>query len=130
MENKLFRLSYGSMIGLELGQDIETKSFNNINELLLYLSNRIDIEFNGVYTIEYENENNKCITDESPSSLITRNIKELIMYSSFILSNENNHLTIFEWDFYDDAIEYVRDSFETSSIMYEDNGNNKIEWDL
>lgn len=116
----IYKFNYGSEVQSATGQDIETKEFRTIDQMIDYAKKRLPDDFGGVYTVMFEAPYLNPSHVEFPSALITRNEKELILYlQKRWFFNDPCNLFIFEWNSYDEALKYLYDFFETSSIMYD-----------
>lgn len=116
-----YSFNYASITQYELGViDIETKHFEDWEGCFKYFEYRLDKSFNGVY-VAFLSDIEDYNTDEYPSALITRSYNEMHKYFKYKwLMNTPLCINIFEYPTYENALEYLHDYFETSSIAYND----------
>lgn len=114
-------LNYSNVIQSELGQDAETTHYTTLKDLLIYMHNRLDADFDGIYVMFVTGDHKKIIPyhDENPSALITRNSNQLYFSIKNYFAKLPSHIyNVFEFDSYEAALNYVKDYVETSSKAY------------
>jgi hypothetical protein len=115
----MYSLNYGSTVQQEMQQDIERTEFQDLIKLRLYLIERLDFQEDVVFTVQIEWKHLNPSHEEFPSALVCRQQREIISYIGKLwFGDDPFDLFIFEWDSYEDAINYLHDSMQTSSKYY------------
>ena len=109
--------NYANQIHELTEQDVESKEFCSQSEMINYIFDRLTFDNDVIYTISLEFNNQY---EEFPSAFICRGAKEFTNYinNSFFKIVPECYVFIFEWENYEDALNYLKDTFQTSSKMY------------
>jgi hypothetical protein len=105
--------NYGSIEQSATGSDIEEIGFEDYWKMMTYINRRVDKEKNVVYIfmIEQSSWTSEQIY-EYPTALVTR------IFGNIDWADVPGRFFLFEVDCYEEAFNYLKDCFETSSMMY------------
>jgi hypothetical protein len=115
MNNKIrTNINYGSRIQALLERDVEYYSFESRDAAAVFLDDRLDHDDENIVYVYFFSS----IGDEFLNAKITRHTQELILYLIYIdfLEVDAITLNVFEFGAYKDALDYLNDYFETSSL--------------
>ncbi len=114
----MYKLSFATIAQSIAEQDIELKEFGSKEKLLYYFEKRSDFgSFNGVYVVVVDIDDGIYNNNQYPAALISRSFNQVHNYiRDFWIMNTDLHFFVFEYETYSDAVGYVSDIFETSSI--------------
>lgn len=116
-----YKLNYGSEEQSATGQDVEIKTFTDIQQFWIYLKQRTRPDyFSGVYVVSFEWDPEQFDPLYQPEALVTRSWNNVLNYAKNpVMINTSFTFYAFEFATYNEAIEYLKTHFESSPFMYE-----------